>query len=1161
MKPFKNPLSGLFIIAGILALAGFIQAQVASTPAQSGTVTYTDWRSASDLQVLLAAIELTTPQAASDSPECGNFYTVQHAEDWPPLPANFYGLPFWDLGGGFYLLDDRNFDYEALAQEILALHTLAVAMGLESDSEEMGSSFPIDTNGLWLEITNVADGLAYLNLHNGTDYVYEVWSKRDLAATNWDIETEVFPGTNLDVMPFTVSQLDRRNLSIWARDWTDITSGGNTVPEWWFWKFYHTLDGLSDTNWDSTGANTLLYDYTNNLDPNIIGFSVAFTNQYVNSSPVSGAITILGGVPAYEAVLVNDTNFADAVWQPYDPNASIPLNSGDGSYGIQIGLRGFPPDAQQTWIGAHVTLDTVPPVVMVTNPVATIVSQPMIQLQGLVNEELSSLTFDVSNAAGIFTNQTGYTSEWYYDTNLLAFTTNLFQCYDVALTNGFNVITLHAADLAGNSTITNVSFTLDYSGDTTPPTVSLVWPQNGMVIAGTNFALQAQVDDATAKISASMNDDTNNYSGTIQRDGTVRIWNLPLTADTNTVTLIATDAVGNSSTNSITLARSAVTVTIDPISDDQLNQPSVMVTGTITDASDSVSINGVKASVNTENNTWIAYYVPVSPTGMASLDVEVSDSASNSIGSQIFNPAQPATVVLSSYDGKDYYWEIGQTEEGEYFLLNEGQEVDWNYIVGGAFKTWQRQDWYYDWPIPPSGPGFAAPWIADPGFSFTPPWEFSELNLSPYGDSGLERSLRTHVMIAPGGETNDGPNKLYLIRAAARELSAIYGDMGIGWPVWNGGADVPLPPEWLKIQGRTLVNTGQTNDDGAVWGKTVVYGPAGAPVDVTPVATQLYSYNDYVFDVQVEREVKLKIFAITNGTAIDLSTNIPEFCVGQKVTFFGVWDHNPGAVSTNYAWAFSSTFVNHSSQASSSASTNWDIDSSIFTTNEPYAYWVSGGNKNVFLHEILHFSNGQSATFSASGQFSMFRPSVAMVNPTNHGTAMNIWRTPWNMAFFGDIGLGNVGGPNNMSYLIRITSADFAGDAKITQICAISATALVNINVTNELDNTDPYTNATVHVNKNPNPQGTINELELDDAPSDGWFNSFRDDSSFIDFVMFAPNVPESIYVPLGKITWSTSFGASYPSTNISPNTVTGPIGPDSSQDWPIWTAVFSNSN
>ena len=62
---------------------------------------------------------------------------------------------------------------------------------------------------------------------------------------------------------------------------------------------------------------------------------------------------------------------------------------------------------------------------------------------------------------------------------LADFTTNYFECLDVPLTNGLNVITIHATDLAGDTTTTNFNFTLDYSSKTNPPVVQITWPQDG----------------------------------------------------------------------------------------------------------------------------------------------------------------------------------------------------------------------------------------------------------------------------------------------------------------------------------------------------------------------------------------------------------------------------------------------------------------------------------------------------------------------------------------------------------------------------------------------------------------------------------------------------------------------------------------------------------
>ena len=60
-----------------------------------------------------------------------------------------------------------------------------------------------------------------------------------------------------------------------------MTENGNTTPDWWFWEYFGTV-ALSDTNLDSQG-NTLLYDYQNGLDPNVIQFSFQFANYYVNT--------------------------------------------------------------------------------------------------------------------------------------------------------------------------------------------------------------------------------------------------------------------------------------------------------------------------------------------------------------------------------------------------------------------------------------------------------------------------------------------------------------------------------------------------------------------------------------------------------------------------------------------------------------------------------------------------------------------------------------------------------------------------------------------------------------------------------------------------------------------------------------------------------------
>ncbi|MGD0253810.1 MAG: hypothetical protein ABSC01_14080 [Verrucomicrobiota bacterium] len=524
----------------------------------------------------------------------------------PPL----YSVPdYRNLEGGNWLLADQDFDYAALEQQNAAMHLLARAMGLESDADTSASTYTFPTNGLWLEITGISNSVAWFNLHNATDMVYEVWSKTDLTTPDWNIEQEVWPGTNQDVMPFTVPELDRTNLFIWARDWTGVTENGNTTPDWWFWEYFGTV-ALSDTNLDSTGTHTLLYDYQNGIDPNVIQFSLQFTNYYVNTLNAPVQLNIFGGVPSYMAVLVNDTDQADAVWQPYtSSNIVATLGSADGTYTIFVGLRGLPPDATQTWRWASVTLYSDAPMLTITNPTTSIVSQSPIQLQGYASHPLESLSFDVSNATGVFTNQTGFLTGQYYDTHLLAYTTNYFECSDIVLNNGTNVITLHATDWAGNTA--NVSFTLDYSPNTNPPVLNLVWPQDGTTISGSHFTLQAQVSDPTATVTASINGNT--VQGLVEQNGSVWVQNLSLNAGTNAVTLTASNAFGGVSVTNFNVIGNDVGLVINPLTGDQLNQSSVNVTGFIGDPiDDCVVVNGVRATVY-DDGSWEADGVPVSP--------------------------------------------------------------------------------------------------------------------------------------------------------------------------------------------------------------------------------------------------------------------------------------------------------------------------------------------------------------------------------------------------------------------------------------------------------------------------------------------------------------------------------------------------------------------
>ncbi len=722
------------------------------------------------------------------------------------MPGNVNNLPAWDLGNNAYLVDDLEVNY-------VELQSMAMCMQvLESGGDENVdfSSYTFSRDGLWLEIAGVTNEQAYLNLHNAANQVYEIWCRTDLAATNWDIEQEVWPVLGQEPTPFTVPVLSRTNLFIWARDWTGVDENSNGIPDWWEWKYFGNFNQPTNGDYDSDGTN-ILDEYQRGADPNKIRFSLQFPNGHVNTNTVYGTITILSGVPSSMAMLVNSTNFAAATWQPYtSSNIPVNLNAGDGNYSVFVGLRGVPSDAQQTWLGTQLTLDTAPPV------------------------------------------------------------------------------------------------------------LTLIWPQDGTAISGDYFTLLAQVDDNTITVTAQIvdaNGNTNTIQGLAERNGRVWAQNLPLTSRENTLTVVAIDAAGNISVTNLTVFRSEITVTLNPLSQGQLNQAFVNVSGTVSDPSCAVVVNGKTANVNSDG-TWEADNVLVSPAGMATFDVETyagqqanlahvtgralsvnsgavihgNDAGANTAnGSQLFNQAQPVTVVLSSYTGFRHYQ--SPTNLLVYLPDNvswqEDETYNWTSDLGGTwdYAVANNDNGINDLNVSDSkillsdGDRFIPPilwdyvylpfclgwgWPTVGEYPFNPAWEYSSLNTNNLSSNPyhLQRNTRTSVMIVPPVQVpmDLGATNLYLVRAKALEFSdplnpdildpATANFDYLTFIGTNYTGDVPLPPEWLEINGAPLMNSGITAADGAVWGFIFLKAPADTTTNVTPVAIRVHQYEDYTFDVQ-----------------------------------------------------------------------------------------------------------------------------------------------------------------------------------------------------------------------------------------------------------------------------------------------------------------------
>ena len=197
-----------------------VHAQQAATPVQGGATSLTeanvDWSSASDLEVMLLAVESVLPAPASSASRIGTFYSAQHApgtrSEWPPLPGNFYGLPVWNLGDGIYLLDDLHVNYAAIET--------ATTMTMSANAKPMGQGLSpafSTQNGPWPYLTIAPAGtnqllITVINTNPAATYYLQMTPVLANANYPWTIITNGVAGqTN-----FTVNIGPYANEFFWA---------------------------------------------------------------------------------------------------------------------------------------------------------------------------------------------------------------------------------------------------------------------------------------------------------------------------------------------------------------------------------------------------------------------------------------------------------------------------------------------------------------------------------------------------------------------------------------------------------------------------------------------------------------------------------------------------------------------------------------------------------------------------------------------------------------------------------------------------------------------------------------------------------------------------------------------------------------------------------
>jgi hypothetical protein len=937
------------------------------------------------------------------------------------------------------------------------------------------------------------------------------------------------------------------------------------------------------------------------------GMTFYFLNSFVNTNITSA---VVGGGPAVgTAILVDSTNFAGAMWIPFTSTPLVDIGTNEGMHDVWFGFKGT--NGIVYWTEDTVTLDKTPPSIVITNPVFTTTSRPIIQVQGYSPEPLSSIYFDVTNAVGSVTNQQGFVIGQDFDTNNFNPVTNWFQCFDLELTNGVNKIIIHAADLAGNVTTTNVTVILDLTGDTNPPVITVTWPQDGAQISGTNFTLRGVLDDETAQITAltvDTNGATNVISGLVERSGTFWLEDLPLNPGTNVVTIIATDAAGNASVTNLTLIQSDVILSIDPVSDDQLNHSVTTVTGTVSDPSCDVWVNGVEATVD-EHGNWSADNVPIMGNGTVCFDATAYPAEQSPVQASWVSE-QPPTIFINQYsdawiddEGNNVSWGASKnysaTLDGSGHLSYQGNGTFFYHFdhFGSSEGWWDTSyNWSSDDPIGTfvkigdDGDGSGGDFGTGCGDVFNPdPYGVPSSSMTQvlplvclshyyaninYHLCGINytRSSKTYMKLRTGGKSGVNRQHLFTIGASATEY---FQPDCISWynapDYWINVPMSSIPRDQIRVLGKNVGNDGNL----------FIVLPDNATLDLGATAPGRH----YMLDVGA---TKHKLVISANGSPLAENRVRPEanYCAGQNIGFSPHFypDLPTGTVSTKTVqWNFTGQFVTAWTQWSGLykgafyyGSKDYYLDNSILTLENSHAWWTRGSNpspeqETVTLGIMVEFNNGQNAFLKRRGLFTMYQPSIDFHQNGQAAVYIDYIGIAVALRVGKNIGSGQL--TDLMSFAADVHSdLQFPGEVITTQLinrdASIDGIPFASTDGSFWLDGNETYPNSHDNVIRQ---QPTAPECYGQSLFSDGpgisvqlasWA-SIHD--QFRAYFRFRPSGGDSIWITLGRVDWNWFGNAEYTGLNpLDPNswtlTSSGVGGPNftPTDERPQWHLTYS---
>jgi hypothetical protein len=1032
-------------------------------------------------------------------------------------------------------------------------------------------------------------------LNNGIPYGWAVTYGLDPLDPNLASETSTNPWahglTNLQVY---------ENPSVLLADNYSTLDDG--VPDWWkvTYAFSLTDTNMASADPDGDGMNNLM-EFLFGTDPNVFDPPLDVIVNGGNSCTASLTIQIQAAITNYPNLRVST--------DPLMSNATVSAISGgmatytlpddgDGLYNVYVQYADAAGRPHSVVRGKAVTLDRTAPVVYITSPASNaVLDQAFITLQAVAADpnpvepdEFRPLSISINGQP--FWNRSG--------TNIVV------KRFPVPAGSNLFTVTITAVDQAGNTNATSQTWTVDPSGDTTPPQLSSFnIATNTLLPDVSSVWVEGAVDDSNALVNAVVTSDggyvtTNSMNvRDLEFEGSV-----PLDSGTNRVVFMASDAAGNVSSNLFSIIRSnryRFEIT-SPAFGSFATAPSNYVSGYVSALFDeglptqtnvtSVFINGVAAVLGTNADAFgnIAFWttnaiplgVPITgflagpgiptdpPPDPPMMSQEYEVISKSSVSNSFFASEGSPGAFRPSYDCGGSSWAVG--------VENDVQTNEYNLTSGSNSASVDSyvKSRYYGFGCTTDPLNDQSLWGGWGDFEYVGSSEEPVRSLSfgtstprgsdyPVGVDGWQHA------VCCGGFENYWPWKNTVSasltftppRQYDTDTTVILTFEGVSYARPNGvtqdlsqvkyfGQD-PVSNDASSVSYLVTMNRNQTytiNQDSFQWPSF-------------PTNSVEYDYGSFVYFSDTLHWLSFTNFhnhspvhiLWTNGVDIT-GTSGNSIIVGQQVNLQATVD-TVGIATSNFTWSVSGA---QSKLAISNYVIAADNSSAqvlpLVQTNKASIsfYWVSGGQQNVFCSVLLN--NGSVATSSAGFTVQQPHQTIGYINvqPT---VDANYYDPQYPAPAYLHLGNPNPASPYGITFTRNGDSDPYGGSNYWSQVIVSTLTlwrlnnsTCLQFSAANSLDQRNPY---------NPVPD-IANTWDAPGIPLLANYVEVATANSFCMYLMYTPPGANSISVPSAAVSWNWYGDAVQNSGVWSKKPGTVPVasvtadGP--TNGFPAWTGV-----